>query len=319
MPESSGFRQASAASNLLRTDKFVMKPNLFLVGAPKSGTTALYSYLRQHPEIFMCRPKEPQFFADDTCGHQRTVSGVSEYLSCFADAKARVIGEASTCYLSAPEAPAKIKEFSPDARIVIMLRSPVDVMHAEHNERLTGGMEHIADFEQAVDSKEPRFYRFGQFQGERVVRPSYREIVEYPPQVKRYQETFGQSRVHILVYDDFANDNRQAYRAVLAFLGVSLNHECSAEVVNANRKIRSRVVHDLVAAPPDSLRRVARVAVPQWLRRKVGAGVVRMNEQYAPRPEIPPAFRRRLLSSCAGEVEALGQLLNRDLSAWLAD
>src|ERR1700747_3640485 len=118
------------------------RPNFFIVGAPKAGTTALYSYRAQHPEVFMSRLKEPQFFASDICGNQRNVTTLSEYLKLFEDAHALAIGEASTCYLASPGAAEQIRSVCQEPRIIVMLRNPVDVMYAEHSERLFDGTEH---------------------------------------------------------------------------------------------------------------------------------------------------------------------------------
>ena len=113
------------------------KPDFFIVGAPKCGTTALYTYLKQHPEIFMSPQKEPQFFANDVLGDRRHTCTWAEYLSCFAAARgAKRIGEASVAYLGSPCAPKQIKMFNPAAKIIIMLRNPVDMMHSLHNQRL---------------------------------------------------------------------------------------------------------------------------------------------------------------------------------------
>lgn len=294
----------------------IPKPNFFIVGAPKSGTTALYSYLSQHPDIFMSRLKEPQFFASDIFGHQRNVTTMAEYLRQFEEARAPAIGEASTCYLASPGATREIKEFCPEARIIIMLRNPVEVMYAGHSERLVGGGEHIADFATALESNEIRRYRSGPFKGERVARLSYRDVVRFSPNVKRYMDTFGRPNVHVIVYDDFAKEPRSAYENVLIFLGVSPNHECAFQVVNPNRRIRSNRLHDLVSHPPKALRGFTRALLSRSARQRLAAYLSNFNEKLAPRPEMDPLLRKRLQSEYAQEVQELGRLIDRDLSGW---
>jgi hypothetical protein len=294
----------------------IPKPNFFIVGAPKSGTTALYSYLSQHPEIFMSRLKEPQFFASDIFGHQRNVTTLPEYLRQFDEARAPWIGEASTCYLASPGATQEIKEFCPEARIIIMLRNPVDVMYAGHSERLVGGGEHIADFATALESNEIRRYRSGPFQGEPVVRLNYRDVVRFSRNVKRYMVTFGRPNVHVIVYDDFAHQPRSAYENALTFLGLSPNHECSFNVVNANRQVRSNRIHDLVAHPPQALQGLAHAILPRSIRKRLAKHVSNFNEKFAPRPGMDPLLRKRLQSECAQEVQELSRLIGRDLSNW---
>jgi len=294
----------------------IPKPNFFIVGAPKSGTTALYSYLRQHPEIFMSRLKEPQFFAGDIFGHQRNVTTMAEYLRQFEEARTPAIGEASTCYLVSPGAAHEIKEFCPGARIIIMLRNPVDVMYAGHCERLVNGGEHIVDFAAALDAIEPRRYRTGPFKGQRVARPSYRQVVLFSQHVKRYIDIFGRPNVHVIVYDDFAKNPRLAYKNVLVFLGVSPNHECAFNVVNANRRIRNTTLHDFLSHPPKILQGLARVLLARSIRQRLSKYLNTFNEKFVPRPEMNQLLRKRLESEYAEDVRELSRLVDRDLSNW---
>ena len=293
------------------------KPNFFIVGAPKSGTTALYCYLRQHPEIFMCKPKEPQFFADDICGDQRNVTTLSAYLDCFKEARTRVIGESSTCYLGSPIAPGHIREFCPQARIIIMLRNPIDVMRAQHSEGLVGGSEHIVDFDLALDSQEPRRYRSGPFKGQKVVRLGYRDLVIFSPQVKRFVDTFGDSNVHVIVYDEFAKDARLVCKNALAFLGVSPNYELPVDVVNANRRIRSTIFQDLLRRPPKTIQGLARAFLPRSTRQMAATYLNNLNVQFVPRPVMDREFRKRLERDYAEDVRQLSRLIDRDLSHWI--
>src|SRR5262249_46212300 len=138
----------------------VRKPDVFIVGGPKCGTTSLYTYLKQHPDIFMSEIKEPQYFAADTLQHQRRIRTLPEYMDCFAAAQREErIGEASTAYLGSSSAARELKKFNPNARIIVMLRNPIDVMYSLHSERLFSNIEHIGDFERAINSTETRTWR----------------------------------------------------------------------------------------------------------------------------------------------------------------
>src|SRR6185437_9034148 len=211
------------------------KPDLFLVGAPKCGTTALYAYLAQHPEIFMSPRKEPQFFAADIFGEQRNITILDRYLNCFARANGQKrIGEGSTAYLGSKTAAREIKKFSPRAQVLIMLRNPVDVMHAQHSQRVFDHMEHIRDFERAVDSDEERTWHYGPFLGQKIIRPTYRETARFSDDVKRYFDVFGRENVHVIIYDDFRLNTAATYAEVLRFLRVSLASQMEYPIVNAN-------------------------------------------------------------------------------------
>ncbi|MFZ0816771.1 MAG: sulfotransferase [Candidatus Sulfotelmatobacter sp.] len=295
----------------------VPTPNFFIVGAPKSGTTALYSYLRQHPDIFMSKLKEPQFFAADICGEQRNVISISEYLTHFNDARTKLIGEASTCYLASNRAAHAIREFCPTARIIVMLRNPIDVMYAAHSERVFDGIEHVEKFAIALECNEVRKWRSGRFKGQDVVRVSYRELTQFSQQVERFIDAFGPSNVHVLLYDDFAKNPSHAYKEVLAFLGAWPNHECAFDVIHANRQIRSTVVRDFLQNPPKPAQELARAVFPRTIRQGLGNFLNRGNIKFVARPSLDQQFRKRLESEYEPEVQQLSRLIDRDLSHWV--
>ena len=120
----------------LRSDRPAARPDFFIVGAPKCGTTALYEYLRQHPAVFMPFHKEPLFFGDDLTRRYGRLT-LHDYMRLFKDAKpGQRVGEASAWYLYSRSAAAEIKAYAPDAQIIVMVRNPVDMMYAEHSQVL---------------------------------------------------------------------------------------------------------------------------------------------------------------------------------------
>src|SRR3989339_415720 len=132
------------------------KPDFFIVGAPKSGTTAMCTYLKQHPEIFMPEKKESHFFGTDL-NSPRFIRDKKIYLSLFSKAKdERRVGESSVWYLYSKKAASEIKEFSPSASIIIMLRNPVDMLYSQHSQFLYNGNEDIACFEEALNAEQDR-------------------------------------------------------------------------------------------------------------------------------------------------------------------
>lgn len=129
------------------------KPDFFIVGAPKAGTTSIYSYLVQHPEIFMPARKEPYFFGQ---WRRNSEEDLRDYLRLFRGVpESKVAGEASTTYLYLQSAAEEIKAFRPDAKIIIMLRNPVDRAYSQywHHVRL-GWVE--ASFEEELEAEEAR-------------------------------------------------------------------------------------------------------------------------------------------------------------------
>jgi hypothetical protein len=294
----------------------VNKPDFFIVGAPKSGTTALYSYLTGHPNVGMSKDKEPQFFASDIVGHQRRSATLAQYLSNFdhAAGKSR-IGEASPVYLASRRAPREILDFNRTAQIVVIVRNPIDVIHALHNQQVFTGMEHITRFELAVDSQQMRYWQSGPFRGEPVLQLGYRETTRFSEQIQRYFDAFGRERVHVILFDDFASAPGIAYENVLAFLGLRSDGRRNFKIINANKRMRSPAVQKQLRRLSKILWRLER-SFPT-LCREVRTMAARLNYVYELRPAIEAEFRQRLEMEYAPEVRNLGRLIGRNLDHWL--
>lgn len=294
----------------------VRKPDFFIVGAPKCGTTAFYTYLRNHPEVFMSPLKEPQFFAEEIVDDYRRVRTSSGYASLFVGAtNEKRVGEASTRYLSSPGAPGRIRSFNAGARIIIMLRNPLDMMYSLHSEALYDGFETITSFEAALEEDE-REKRGGPcLPGRRVV-VGYREVAAFSAHVRRYLEAFGREKVHIVIYDDFKADPLSVFRDTLRFLDVCPDFRLDLSVINANRRARSKAVQRFLRRPPTLMRTVARAVLPLRGRKLAGDCIRWLNEAVKPRPPMHPGLRSRLQREFEPEVHELSRLLNRDLSLW---
>lgn len=296
-------------------------PNFFIVGAPKAGTTALYEYLRQHPDVFMSRQKELFFFGSDLHRIHSTPYTLDQYLSFFRDADAQArVGEASTSYLASRQAAQEIRQFCPSAKIIIMLRSPLDVMVAYHTEMSYGGFEEIADFGEALRAEPSR--KHGQLwprQPGIVENLFYREVVKFSEHVARYWSVFGKENTRIVIYDDFKRDTAAVYRHTLEFLGVDPAFQPRFDIVNANKRVRSPGLQRFVLHPPAFAAALAQTILPDRLRERVRARLRHLNTKQEPRPPLDPRLRQSLQEELTPEVERLSQLLGRDLSSWTRD
>jgi len=291
------------------------RPDFFIVGAPKCGTTALDAYLKQHPQIFVPDAKEIHFFGQDL-KLNRYRDDLPTYLGRFRGAAGfQRAGEASVWYLYSRTAAREIREFQPDARIIIMLRDPVEVMYSQHAQAIINGLgdEDILDFAAALEAEPER--RAG-----RGVPPHctfadglfYREIVRFGAQVARYLEVYPRERVHFVIFDDFKADTAAAVRGALAFLEVDESAELNLEVVNANQVVRSHRLRSLQRRIPGRLKD----AVPAGPRRALSRAINRANMPYRKRAVMDPALRSRLKAELADEVAALSEVVGRDLTHW---
>lgn len=293
------------------------RPDFFIVGAFKAGTTALYEYLRAHPQVFMSVPKEPMYFGRDLTPRYRRMTE-DEYLALFRDAADdQRAGEASPWYLYSTSAAREIADFQPGAQAIVMLRNPVDVMYAQHGQLVFNRREDLTDFAAALDAEEQRR------RGERIpagaIRPEalfYRHSVRFTEQLRRYVDVFGRDRVRVIVFDDLVADPRAVYRSTLEFLRVDPTVEVDLSVYNPSRRPRSGVVQRLIFTPPGPLRglvgRLRRVPLAHRLR----DALVSANSRRQARDEMEPALRRLLSEEFAPQVAELGELIGRDLSAW---
>jgi hypothetical protein len=295
----------------------VKRPDTFIVGVFKAGTTTMWQNLRKHPQVFMSEVKEPMYFGQDLTPRYRRMTE-EEYLALFKDAREEQrAGEASPWYLYSKSAAREIKDFNPDARIIVMLRNPVDVMYSNHSQVVFNLREDITDFAEALAAEPDRAA------GRRIpvdtLRPEvllYRRSVRFPEQVSRYLDVFGRERVHFVVFDDLSKDAHAVYRAAFEFLGVDPKFEFEATVENSNRTSRSRLIQRLIFAPPRPLRRIyGRLRSVPYLHR-VRDRVARGNQQPVKRQPMDPELRRELTLEFAPQVEELGRLIGRDLSAW---
>lgn len=277
-------------------------PNLFIVGAPKCGTTAMHTYLGQHPAIFMAADKENNHFAADLLPPNDPFRSDERYFAMFARAGDKVIvGESSVYYLLSQEAAVNIHRFNSQAKIIIMLRNPVDVLPSFHAQLVLNRDEEIGDLEKALAAEAGRKsgavkIKAGLRFKERLF---YGEVVAFSEQVRRYLAIFPREQVEIIVYDDFKQDPAGVYRRTLEFLGVDPAFVPAFPIINSRRQAR-------LPGPVGSL--LAKVLGRERQR-------VKAPGQYLP---LEKSFRQRLQLRYRQEIERLGRLIGRDLTAWAA-
>ena len=292
------------------------KPNFFIVGAPKCGTTAMNDYLNQHPDIFMAT-KELHYFGTDLKIKHRISE--AEYLEHFSSASEKIIGEASVWYLFSKTAAEEIKKFSPKARILIMLRNPVDVIHSLHSQHLYDGNEDVFDFEKALNLDEER--RKGMKLPNSVgfsVLPTYIDTVLFYEQVKRYLDVFGRENVGIVFYDDFIANTKEIVTGVFQFLDVPDRIEIEYGIINPNKQIKLFYLHRLLKNPPLKLKKIIRIIFPsKKVRHAIMAKLFKSNIRIKKRDKINQKLNARLKNLLKNDIYLLSKLVNRDLSKWV--
>jgi sulfotransferase family protein len=280
-------------------------PNLFIVGAPKAGTTALWRYLHAHPEIFMSPLKEPRFFSRPD--YLPSTGDAETYLGHFSGARGeRFRGEATPTYLYPENAPRAIRRVSPEARIVISLREPIDLTHAVYwAYRVFGGERR--NFGEATRDEVLE----GEDRSDVRSNP-YAAAAIYTPPVRRYLDTFGE-RLFVLFFDDLVADPRAVVRSLFEFLDVDPSPADHFNLSPRNQfgLPRNRLVDRLVKSPRTA--RVARAIVPRPWRDPIWRAVMPPAEKQEPDPETIDLLQRYF----EPDVLALRDLLGRRLpEAW---
>lgn len=298
-------------------------PDFLIVGAPKCGTTAMARYLGQHPGIYMPRLKEAHFFATDLLRPDDRFRSLDNYAKLFESpaARGKLIGEASVFYLYSKDAPRNIHRLNRDARIIIMLRNPVDMLPSYHSQLVFGGHENILDLGKALDAEEGR--KAGEIPFPKNIRYKqqyffYTEIASFSGQVERYLETFGKDRVHVIIYDDFKSNTAAVYRKTLEFLGAGPEHRPDFKVVNPNKRPRIRALNAFLYKryPPVLAKPIDNKAPLLTLRAGLIALLMKINTKHVPRPEMDPELKGELKARFADDVKRLSRILGRDLTHW---
>lgn len=185
-------------------NKSIHLPNFLICGAPKAGTTSLYEYLAQHPEICMSNPKETDYF------QHNYDKGIDWYASCFAHYQGeKVVGEASPGNMIHPLAPKRIKELIPNAKIIMILRDPIDRVFSQFLYSITRG-------ECVPGSSFSRFIR----NEADVWRNRVIELGMYEEQIKRYMEYFPQEQMKIYFYEELKNNTEWLVKDLYKFIDV---------------------------------------------------------------------------------------------------
>lgn len=295
------------------------RPDFFIVGAPKCGTTWLHAGLSRHPDVLMAEKEETNHFATDLLRPDDPWRSREAWLALFGAARAeRRVGEASVFHLFSREAAANLYAFDPGARILVLLRNPVDWVASYHSQMVWNGDEDLLDLRQALLAEPARA------RGERVPerlrfpeRLLYGRVARFAEQLERYFERFGREQVRVILHDDLARDPAQVYRETLVFLGVDPDFRPALERVNPNRVVRSAGLGEWLRRPPAWLARPLVEFFPRSWRTALRRGVRRLNSRVAPRAPLSPELRRELEERFRPEVLRLRELLGRDLSGWL--
>jgi hypothetical protein len=325
-----------AEVSALNPDSASRLPNFFLVGAGKGGTTSFYHYLDQHPDIFMSPIKEPSYFASELRPEnfvpefrralQRELEATRKYLKgpmtekrfggpvvdwddyglLFRNARTQTaIGEASVSYLWSKTAARNIAARIPDARIMMILRNPVERAFSQYHHAVTGGWLRTSFHDQLQISLRTGSESFD------VLNPHLAYGLYYE-QVRRYLDLFPAEKVKIFLYDDYRDHPRRVLAETFQFLGVDPNEPLDL----TKRSLEPRVPRSLLAArllKGSGLWQPLASAAPDFFKPAMKRAMLRPRASLI----MEPRDQQTLLEYYREDVGKLADLLGRDLNRWL--
>jgi hypothetical protein len=302
----------------------VTHPDFILIGAQKAGTTALYHYLRQHPEVYMPEVKEPGFFAfegeeldyrnaagDPASICSYTITDPEEYKRLFDGVgKETAVGEATTLYLHSEKAVSRIRTHVPDAKIIAVLRHPVDRAYSAYMHAIRKGQEPIDDFETALEAEARRIQDGWGFLWR------YETLSRYAAPVRRYLEAFGREQVRVYLFEDFVEAPSALVQDVYDFIGCDPGFEPDTDVrYNASGTPKRQWVEWFLGRP-HTVKEVIKPLIPESLRKRTA---IWLRNQNLEKPKLSQHARQRLAHRFEDDIRELQTLLDRDLCHWLPD
>jgi hypothetical protein len=314
----SGGEGASAAASSVPSSRSL--PSFLILGAQKAGTTALFYALSKHPEVFTSPVKEPRFFVDEAKaladaagpgdGETKMMSLLAEYEALFADAgDAAVRGEASPAYLYDAEAPAKIAALVPDAKLIAILRNPVERAYSNFLYLVREGREPLHDFGAALEAEAERR------EGGWSTNWFYKDKGFYAAQLERYLAHFERDQIHCILYEDYNADPEPAVRDVYRFLGVDDGFSQDLSIrLNVSGLPKSKGLQR-VSNRSRRLKWLIEPLVPDRVRR----GLLKAQNKNLSRPPLPADVRASLIADYREDIERLRELTGLDVSGWLRE
>lgn len=299
-------------------------PNFLLIGAAKAGTSSLFFYLKQNPQIYMPSgfQKEPDFFALEgekldypgprgTFVMKNRVTDLTSYQALFDDVTTeKAIGEASTLYIYSEKAPHRIKHYIPDAKIIAILRDPAERAFSHYLYWTSQGFEPDTDynFDKALAAESDRIQAGWSHNWHYVQRGFYYQ------QLKRYYDLFNREQIKVVLYEDLIRDRVGLCEQLFDFLEVDTSWEPKVNrVVNKTEVPKNNTLNFLLNRP-NFAKSIAKKIIPASIRKPLAE---KLKQQNKGKPKLSKKTRSQLIDVYRDDILQLQDLIHRDLSSWL--
>lgn len=281
-------------------------PDFFIVGQTRSGTNSLQFQLEQHPEIFMSNKIKTIF------GFNKQINSEKEYLIQFSNIKEKIIGERNTDYLICSTAAKKIKKLNPEAKIIMILRNPIDVMYSLHSTAVSRGIdEKILDFNEALNMEKNRKQEEKENPGKYNPFIFYSEVGKYSKQVNRYLELFDRKKILVLKFEEFIKEPIENYKKICKFLDIDSTFIPIIETKNQDRGVRSKALQKITEKTQKTS--IGKIAMKIPITGKM---YTKINRPIASRDKLKVELRTKLIKDLKPDINNLSKILNIDFSNW---
>ena len=287
-----------------------MKVDFFIVGAPKSGTTSLYHYLNEHPEIEMSSQKEPDYFSDKAIHDQgmyyvkNRINTLEKYESLFVEKEKVIYGEGSVSYLFYDNVAEDIKKYNPNAKIIIMLRNPIERAFSHY----------LMDFRLGLinDNFENIIAKKSKHKNAHLFYQQYIEVSKYAKQIQRYLDFFEKNNVLFIDYEDFKKNVSKTVGQVYSFLNISTEFAADTNTKhNTFTMPRNKVIKFIYSFV--FLRRILIFLLPIYLIKNIRVFLFKVDKK----PELLKETRIQLRKIFNDDVRKLEKVLCKDYSKWI--
>lgn len=289
-------------------------PTFLIIGANKASTTSLFNYLKQHPDIFMSRIKEPMFFVYDgketpddsptrVAKKADIINNVEDYKRLFAEAvNEKERGEASTAYLPCSFLIAdRIKSYVPDIKLICILRNPIERAYSGYRFHVGLGIEKRSfktvmklQMNPSTNDRKPQ---------------AYFHLGLYAEHVEKYYQTFGKSRMKVYLFEDWCGSPQSVLRDIYEFL------EVDPDFINdLSRKLNISTKNDLGHI---TWHRISQTPLMRLLPERYHPRIKDFVINRYNRSQLTPEIRKQLIRYYYDDVKKLEKIIERDLSHWL--
>ena len=295
-------------------------PNFLIIGAARTGTSSLYEYMRQHPDIWFSPVKEPMFFAlegskpdfrgpgDDLEINRKSVADLAAYQALFSGATTqKAIGEASANYLYSGSAAARIRHHVPEAKMIAVLRNPVERAYSSFLYMIRDRREPLRDFALALEQESKRIAEHWEHIWH------YARMGLYSQQLQRYYDLFDKNRIRVYLNEEMKQDAPGLLKDVFGFLEVDDSFLPDTSVTYNEGGVPKRKLLNALLTRPSIIKRLLRPLMPAAAMKFY----TRLKHSNLDKPPLDEEVRARLAALYRDDVLRLQDMIGKDLSAWL--